>query len=223
VSFWVVFFLIAHWLFGMDRKTGEAIDPEKHKRISRDEVRIYGRHFMLQVTLFMFTIGLAALIFSRTETWTYFNGIYFIVVTALTIGFGDFYPTTTPGRIILFPFDILLICQLAIIVSSIATFFNERTQKVTKEKQRLYEIQHHEEKDKTNPNPDLNDELEFLQDLYREVQRKHQMHEILISTIVFLCFWLIGAVAFWQIEVSHDASVRSKRDLTLCALGLDIW
>jgi len=50
------------------------------------------------------------------------DGLYFSVVTMLTIGFGDFLPTTTATKVILFPFTILVIAQLANQVGMIIEF-----------------------------------------------------------------------------------------------------
>jgi hypothetical protein len=51
------------------------------------------REFMVQALLFFFFLGLYALIFSKLEeSVTYVDGLYFAVVTTLTIGFGDLTP-----------------------------------------------------------------------------------------------------------------------------------
>lgn len=59
------------------------------------------------------------------QDWGFANSLYFCDVTILTVGFGDFYPTTNLGRGILFPFAVGGIITLALIVSSIYKFMRE--------------------------------------------------------------------------------------------------
>jgi potassium channel subfamily K len=50
--------------------------------------QVQGRHFVLtELVLFIF-ISLWALVFSRIEQWEYFDGIYYVVTTILTVGLG---------------------------------------------------------------------------------------------------------------------------------------
>lgn len=76
--------LVVHYFLDFDRP-GTARDAA--------EIRVVGRTFMLSVMSLVSLFALNALIFSRVEHWTYLDGIYFSLVTAFTIGFGDFYPT----------------------------------------------------------------------------------------------------------------------------------
>jgi hypothetical protein len=123
------------------------------------------------------------------------------VTTVLTVGFGDLHPTSTAARIVLFPFTILLIAQLANIIGMTARFFGERTRNMQEDWQRNIERRHHERRDAHNPTPDLTEELAFLEKIYRQVEMKEQLREISVSIAVFLTFWLIGAIIFWKIEV----------------------
>ncbi|KZP04697.1 hypothetical protein FIBSPDRAFT_386019 [Athelia psychrophila] len=96
--------LLFHYIFqGANRGT----DDEAKK------IRVSGRHFMLSIISLTTLLALEALIFSKIEGWAYLDGIYFSVVSMLTIGFGDFEPTQTATRILLFPFAVLTIAQLA--------------------------------------------------------------------------------------------------------------
>lgn len=56
------------------------------------------RSLMLQTMLFLGYILAAAAVFSRIEGFVYLDGVYYIVVTLFTIGFGDFDPKTHLGR-----------------------------------------------------------------------------------------------------------------------------
>lgn len=51
-------------------------------------IQVQGRHFVLtELALFIF-ISLWALVFSRIEGWEYFQGIYYVITTVLTVGLG---------------------------------------------------------------------------------------------------------------------------------------
>lgn len=65
-----------------------------------------------------FTLALEALIFSRIEGWGYFDGIYFSLVVSLTIGYGDYVPTHTSTKVLLFPFAIITVACKSITSSS---------------------------------------------------------------------------------------------------------
>lgn len=54
-------------------------------------------------------LAIEALIFSKIEGWSFFDGIYFSLVVALTIGYGDFSPTHASTKALLFPFAIITV------------------------------------------------------------------------------------------------------------------
>ncbi|KAJ4289090.1 Potassium channel [Kalmusia sp. IMI 367209] len=88
------------------------------------------RTLILQTMVFFIWLGGGAAVFQRIETdagqgWSFADSIYFCDVTILTVGFGDFYPTTDLGRGIVFPFSVGGIITLALIVSSIYKFMRE--------------------------------------------------------------------------------------------------
>ncbi|KAF9730865.1 potassium channel [Paraphaeosphaeria minitans] len=88
------------------------------------------RTLILQTMLFFIWLGGGAAAFMKIEDdagqgWGYADSLYFCDVTVLTVGFGDFYPTTDLGRGIVFPFSVGGIITLALIVSSIYKFMRE--------------------------------------------------------------------------------------------------
>jgi hypothetical protein len=52
----------------------------------------------LSFIFFMMIIGM--FLFHYIEGWTYFDSIYFIVVTLTSVGFGDIVPVTETGRVL---------------------------------------------------------------------------------------------------------------------------
>ena len=88
------------------------------------------RTLILQTMVFFIWLAGGAAVFMKIEqdagqNWDFANSLYFCDVTVLTVGFGDFYPTTNLGRGIVFPFAVGGIVTLALIVGSIYKFMRE--------------------------------------------------------------------------------------------------
>ncbi|PWN22633.1 hypothetical protein BCV69DRAFT_280225 [Microstroma glucosiphilum] len=95
-----------------------------------EEIRFQGRAFITsELTLFAL-IALEALIFSQIEGWAFLDGIYFTVVSLLSIGFGDFSPSFASTKVLLFPFElagiVLISNQISLIVSAVKDRVEER-------------------------------------------------------------------------------------------------
>ncbi|THV76914.1 voltage-gated potassium channel [Aureobasidium pullulans] len=98
----------------------------------------YARHFnltaaqrtlMLQTMSFFTYLLLGALVFSHVEKWEYLDAVYWADVTLLTVGLGDYSPSTHMGRSLFIPFAIGGIVILGLVVGSIRTLVLERGQK----------------------------------------------------------------------------------------------
>jgi hypothetical protein len=46
----------------------------------------------------LFNILVGAILYNRLEGWSFFDSVYFVVITLTTIGYGDFSPTTQITR-----------------------------------------------------------------------------------------------------------------------------
>ena len=44
-------------------------------------------------------LGLGTWFYARVEHWSILNSLYFSVITLTTVGYGDFSPQTSPGKI----------------------------------------------------------------------------------------------------------------------------
>jgi potassium channel subfamily K len=128
-------------------------------------VRSSGRKFMLSVTVFIIVIAIQSLIFSRIEHWSYADGIYFSIQTALTIGYGDYVPTTTAGKVLIFPFAILTISQLGNEISLIIAFISDRSKERRRIWRRKYEGAIYHEAEMLNPNATLVEEMKLVHDI----------------------------------------------------------
>lgn len=83
------------------------------------------RNLILQAMMFFIWLAGGGGVFARIEGWTYPDAVYFCDVTILTVGFGDFYPTTDLSRGLVFPFSVGGIIILGLMVSSIHKFAGE--------------------------------------------------------------------------------------------------
>lgn len=84
------------------------------------------RTLMLQTMAFITYLLLLALVYSYIEGWAYVNAVYWADVTLLTIGLGDYSPSTTLGRGLLFPAAIGGILMVGLVVGSIRSLILER-------------------------------------------------------------------------------------------------
>ena len=84
------------------------------------------RNLILQTMMFFLWLGGGAGVFYRIEEdWSYPDALYFCDVTILTIGFGDYVPTSDVGRGLVFPYSIGGTIILGLMVSSIHRFAGE--------------------------------------------------------------------------------------------------
>lgn len=188
--------------------------------------------FMIQTLLFFMFTGITALIFSKVEGVTYVDGIYYMVVTILTIGFGDIVPHTAVFKVLTFPFTVVGITLLAIIVTSIVQLLADRARrrkrilkKQLKEKASERKRMHSGYKFKLSPwgkgdLPRLQRSLTLQEELHRlreddwRRERRSNLARVVSGLTVFLAFWFFGAVIFHFVEVN---SLHLK--CLTCSLG----
>lgn len=182
------------------------------------------REFMIQTLIFFFFLGIAALIFSRAEQLTYVDGIYFMVVTTLTIGFGDITPHTAAMKVLIFPFTIIGISLLAVIVTSIIRLLSDRARRRKLQMKKLLKEKASEKKRKAAPGPGklqrtltLQEELRKLAEDDWRKQMRADLRSIGIGLGVFFAFWFMGALIFNLLEV------RFLKVEANCSLVLGIW
>ena len=101
------------------------------------------RTLMLQTIFYFVYLLCGAVVFSHVEGWDYLDAVYWADYTLLTVGIGDYSPTTHLGRGLLFPFAIGGIIILGLVIGSIRSLVLERGKEkmsarmVEKERRRL--------------------------------------------------------------------------------------
>ena len=169
------------------------------------------REFMVQTLIFFFFLGISALIFSRSEELTYVDGIYYMVVTTLTIGFGDITPHTAVMKVLTFPFTIIGISLLAVIVTSIVRLLSDRARRRKLQMKKLLKEKASEKKRKSaqKPGARLQRSLTLQEELYKlaeddwKRQTRTNLRSMVVGLSVFFIFWFIGALIFHCIEVLY--------------------
>ncbi|KAL7423995.1 Potassium channel [Cryptotrichosporon argae] len=189
VSGMITFVLIFHYIFAFGRPA-----------IDRKDVRQEGRKFMLSVTAFMVLLAIQSLVFCKIESWAYLDAIYFSVQTALTIGYGDFTPTTTAGKVLIFPFAVLTISQLGNEISLIIGFIAGRADARRDKWRKRYEGAMHREANKVRPHASLTEEMALVHQINKREETMSQVYDLMWSALSLIVFWVIGATLFSEIE-----------------------
>ncbi|KAG0029222.1 hypothetical protein BGZ81_004004 [Podila clonocystis] len=96
--------------------------PEKQRELERQQaheesMEEYGRRLRFSATMFLIFWFGGALIFMLTESWTFFDSLYFCGVSFATIGYGDFVPHTPTGRSIFIAYCLVGVVTLTSLAS----------------------------------------------------------------------------------------------------------
>lgn len=67
------------------------------------------------MTMTVTLIGIASVFYWYFEGWTLLDSVYFSVITIATVGYGDFYPQTVPGKLFTIGY---IFCGLGLFVAT---------------------------------------------------------------------------------------------------------
>ncbi|KAJ6124283.1 hypothetical protein N7471_011600 [Penicillium samsonianum] len=180
------------------------------------------RTLMLQTIIFCFYLLGGAAVYSKVEGWRFLDAVYFADYTLLTIGVGNFSPSTHLGRGLLFPYAIGGIIILGLIISSIRTLMLENgKQKIgniltARTRKYLLKEAFSDRSRVKGIIPSLGERDAKAEGRSEREQRKqefiamrqvrelanvqHKWLSLLISFLLWMAVWLIGGVVFWRSE-----------------------
>ena len=149
------------------------------------------------------------------------QGIYFSIITFLTVGFGDFFPTRTATQIILFPFALVGIAQLGNLIGMIVGFFSSRIESREAERRARFEREREEAEQRSQGEADFDTEMRFLYQLHQIEDRWRLTRDLSYNLADFLLFWLLGAFIFSHVEVCGTLIITHET-FTISKLVMDI-
>ncbi|MCJ1437511.1 Potassium channel [Xylographa pallens] len=194
-------------------------------RYSRDfKLTMSQRTLIFQTTTFIGYILAAGAVYSKVEGWDYLDGVYYVDVTILTIGFGDFSPKTHLGRSLLFPMAVGGILFLGLIIASIRTLVLERgTKKVTVrmlEKARQKALKKGDlssgtiqirpgrkrniAKGTTSELGRREQEFNIMREVQQKAGRTNSLIALSVSAGAAFILWFVGAAVFQQAELDSQ-------------------
>lgn len=91
-------------------------------RLLRARVRLHQTNVALGISIVNFMVFwlIGALIFHYCEPWDFFNSVYFCFLCLVTIGYGDFSPTSAFGRAFFIQWAITAIPLMTILISNVS-------------------------------------------------------------------------------------------------------
>lgn len=181
------------------------------------------RTLMLQTISFLVYLLAGAAVFAHIESWEYLDAIYWADFTLLTVGVGDFAPTTHTGRSLLFPFAIGGIIILGLVIGSIRSLVLERgkvkmeARMVEKERERT--LKRFEKKNKTeilepisksssetrtdsfdNERDRRKEEFDLMRRVQKKAAERRRWMALAISATTWFALWFAGAAILQQTE-----------------------
>lgn len=181
------------------------------------------RTLMLQTIMFLVYLLLGAFVFSSIEAWDFLDAVYWADVTLFTVGFGDYSAETPLGRALLFPYALIGIISLGLVVGSIRSLVLERGRRqlsarmTEKTRKRMLRRMAKRGKDDilipvaaTRTPTGLTEferrqkEFELMRKIQAHAERRRRWMAMGISTTIWLCLWLVGAAIFQQCEVTYQ-------------------
>ena len=179
------------------------------------------RTLMLQTISFMIYMVGGAGVYAKIEGWMFLDALYFTNYTLLTVGIGDYAPSTHLGRGLLFPYAIGGILILGLVIGSIRSLVLQRGKKklgkrmVEKKRELLLKrMSRKDQTDKLNPihSKDQAEEVgmsererreaefKLMREIQNQASTRQKWQALFISGSAWLVLWLIGAVVFYKAE-----------------------
>ena len=176
------------------------------------------RSLILQTVCSLVYLLLGAAVYAYAEDWDYLDTVYWVDYTILTVGTGDYTPTTLVGRALLFPFAIGGITILGMIICTIQSLVLEQeklivnTRVVEKQQQRVLKELHmrnDRSQGRLTEYQELNQKFKLMRQIQDYAIRKHRWMSLLASAFAWFLLWFVSAAVF---KVTEEAQSWSYFD-----------
>ncbi|TLD28373.1 hypothetical protein PspLS_03318 [Pyricularia sp. CBS 133598] len=189
------------------------------------------RTLVLQTIMFLMYLLVGALIFSTIEGWSYLDAVYWADVTLFTVGFGDMGAVTPLGRGLLFPYALIGIISLGLVIGSIRSLVLERGRKMINarmiEKKRRHTVRsltkkgqvdilapvRNEVEDQTEHSDDPSNpaeiarrqkEFQLMRQIQADAANRRRWVAMALSSTTWIVLWLAGAYVFQACEAPYQ-------------------
>ncbi|MCJ1416309.1 Potassium channel [Xylographa parallela] len=184
------------------------------------------RTLMLQTISYLVYLESGAAVFAHIEGWMFVDGVYWANYTLLTIGLGDYSPSTHLGRSLLFPFAVGGIIILGLVIGSIRSLVLERGKKklgarmIEKKRQAYLKKLERKKKGRATITPlsegqgrtsdgktekeRREEEFNMMRKIQDEAMSRRRWTALAISATAWLFLWLVGAMVFWKAEKNQQ-------------------
>lgn len=151
-------------------------------RSIRHSAKRYGNNVSALWSLVVFILFwlIGALVFYYTEQWDYFTSVYFAMLSLLTIGYGDYTPTSPAGRAFFIVWAILAIPMMTALISNVGdTLYNwamlaTSSRLVRSLFNRTKQQEEVEEEEEANDSGNDNDEERSINEVLRDARQRHE-------------------------------------------------
>lgn len=168
---------------------------------------------MFYSVLFLIYIQLVAKLYSSIEGWRYLDSFYWVIVTALTIGFGDITPTSSTGRglvCLVVPIGMILLGIVAyhigkIVLEEARSTMEEQIKSRKVKREKKSSKPHHEDH---NIEDERRNQYLKMRKIEHSARLQCQAITFIVSLTTWLFLWLAGAFFFHLCEREQDPQTQ---------------
>ncbi|KAH8598424.1 hypothetical protein B0O99DRAFT_506332, partial [Bisporella sp. PMI_857] len=184
------------------------------------------RSLMIQTSGFLIYLLSGAAVYAHVEHWEYLDCVYWADYTILTVGIGEFAPSTHLGRSLLFPFATGGIIIFGLVICNIRSLLLDRGKlklgATIMEKLRQTALRKMQKEDKGGALTPIGSnlartiwmsdhqcsrkEFELMRQIQHQAIRQRRWTSLLISVFAWFVLWLVSASIFKAAEKAQSWS-----------------
>ncbi|KAK9372452.1 uncharacterized protein V1513DRAFT_384791 [Lipomyces chichibuensis] len=156
------------------------------------------RSLMLQILCITIWLAGGGGLFAGIQDYSYGDAVYFCDVTILTVGFGDLQPTNDLSRALVLPYALIGILILGFVVVNVRSIVLVSS----REQQSLNRVERLRVRNLRRVPLERTDEdsFNFMRKIHKSAKKRDMLATLVLSTILFVIFWLFSAFVFSKIE-----------------------